>query len=168
MAVKVEDAQRMAAAAKKSRSRPAPKGATRAGCSSSIFLVRVYPEVEDFSRSVHLFRLVLSQLGQHRLGKEGLTFREGGEVGGGHASDLGEGFLRQKGLVCSDENVGESEQAREFVVVQDLAGEILEEDAFLFLIDVERDPAKAFGFERLDQRPGVNERAAADVEQDSA
>ena len=111
---------------------------------------------------------MILRLCQRRLREEGLAAGEGREVGGGHAGDLGEGFLREKGLVCGDENVGESEQAREFVVMQDLAGEILEEDAFLFLIHVERDAAEAAGFERLDQRLGVNERAAADVEQDSA
>jgi hypothetical protein len=82
-------------------------------------------------------------LSQRHLREEALATGEGGEVGGGHAGDLGEGFLREKGLVCGDEDVGESEQAREFVVLQDLAGEILEEEAFLFLIHVERNAAEA-------------------------
>ena len=40
-----------------------------------------------------------------------------------------------------DEHVGEGEQARQLVVLQNLAGEILEEDAFFFLVDVEPDTA---------------------------
>jgi hypothetical protein len=68
------------------------------------------------------------RLRQRRPREEGLTGGQGGDVDSGHAGDLGEGFLCEKGLMCSDENVGESEQAREFVVVQDLAREILEED----------------------------------------
>src|SRR6185437_2978432 len=107
-------------------------------------------------------------LSQRRLREEALATGEGGEVGGGHAGDLGEGFLREKGLVCGDEDVGESEQAREFVVLQDLAGEIFEEDAFLFFIHVERNAAEAAGFERRDQGLGVDERTAADVEQNRA
>src|SRR4030095_15306059 len=79
----------------------------------------------------------LPALCQRRFREERLAFGKGNDVGGGHAGDFGESFLREKSLVRRDEHIWKSEQSRD-VVVQDLAGKILEEDAFLFVIHVER------------------------------
>jgi hypothetical protein len=93
--------------------------------------------------------------------RKGWPLAKAREVGGGHAGDFREGFLVEKGLVCGDEDIGESEQARECVVLQDLAGEILKQDTFLFFIHVERNAAETAGFERLDQCLGVASRTRA-------
>lgn len=45
--------------------------------------------------------------------------------------------------------IGEREQTREFVVVQNLPRQILEEDAFFLLMHVKRHAAELAGFQRL-------------------
>ena len=44
-----------------------------------------------------------------------------------------------------NENIRKGEQAGEVVVVEDLAGDVLEKDTFFFLINIERDSADASG-----------------------
>ena len=67
-----------------------------------------------------------------------------------------------------DEDVWKSEQPSEVIVLQDLAGEIFEEDAFFLFVNIERDAAEMAALQRLDKRLGVDERAAADVDDDRA
>ena len=53
--------------------------------------------------------------------------------------------LREERLVAGDQHVGEGEQALEDVVLDDLVGEVLEEQVGLLLVDVDRevaDPAR--------------------------
>jgi hypothetical protein len=56
-----------------------------------------------------------------------------------------------------DEHVWKREQTCELVVVQNLPGQVLEEDAFLFLVHVECHSAETAGFQLLDQRLGLDE-----------
>ena len=74
----------------------------------------------------------------------------------------------RKALMGGDQHVGECEQARQFIIVQDLAGEILKENALFFFVHVESHAPESTGFQRLDQRLCVDERPAADVDQDRA
>ena len=62
------------------------------------------------------------------------------------AGDIVQGLARQERLVCRDEHVGERQQSRQYVVLNDLAGEVLEEDAFLLLVNIQRHPAQAAAF----------------------
>ena len=107
-------------------------------------------------------------LGEGGAGEEGGVGGGGLGVGDGDAGDFGEGFLGEEGLMGGDEDVGEGEEAGEFVVVEDLAGEVLEEDAFFFLINVEGDAADLAAFEGVDEGGGVDEGASADVDEDDA
>src|SRR3954467_6219028 len=67
-----------------------------------------------------------------------------------------------------DEYIGEREQTGELVVLKDPAGEVLEEDTFLFLIHIEGDATDASGLESLDERLGLDQCAPAYVDEDSA
>jgi hypothetical protein len=72
----------------------------------------------------------------------------------------------RKAWVRSNENVGESEQVREFVVEQNLAGEILEENPFLFLMaPVRKTRAHALGH-GLDRRRFSGCNASLEVDKD--
>ena len=64
----------------------------------------------------------------------------------------------RKALMGGDQHVGECEQARQFIIVQDLAGEILKENALFFFVHVESHAPESTGFQRLDQRLCVDER----------
>src|SRR5206468_2354701 len=79
-----------------------------------------------------------------------------------------ERFSREESLVRSDEHVRESKQAGQVVVMQDLAGEILKENALLFFVHVEPYAAEPTALQCFDQRLCVDERAAADVDQNRA
>ena len=65
-----------------------------------------------------------------------------------------------------DEDVWKTEQPSEVIVLQHLTGEIFEEDAFLLFVNIERDAAEMAALQRLDKRLRVDERAAADVDDD--
>src|SRR4051812_11343725 len=64
------------------------------------------------------------------------------KVGHRHARYFRESLLREKRLMRCDEDIGKGEQAREFVIVQNLARPIPEEHPFLLLIDIERNAAE--------------------------
>src|SRR4051812_28259140 len=68
-------------------------------------------------------------LDERRLGKEGLSTRQRDQVRYRHPRDLGQSLVREKGLMCGDQYIRKGEQARELVVLQDPAGEVLEENA---------------------------------------
>ena len=91
-----------------------------------------------------------------------------GDVGGGDACDFGEGFVGEEGLMGGDEDVREVEEEGEFVVDEELTGEVLEEDAFFFFIDVEGDACDATGFECGDEGGGFDEFAAAGIDDEDA
>src|SRR5262245_46280032 len=65
--------------------------------------------------------------GRQNLVGRGFAAFEGGEVSDGGVRDLLEGGCGEEGLVGRDEDVGESGEAHEDVVLNDLAGKILEE-----------------------------------------
>ena len=67
-----------------------------------------------------------------------------------------------------DEDVREVEEEGEFVVDEELAGEVLEENAFFFFVDVEGDAADAAGFECGDEGGGFDEFAAAGIDDEGA
>src|SRR5690606_8577425 len=85
---------------------------------------------------------------EDRAVEEGRGADAAEEILRGDACDLGEGLLGEKCLVRGHESIREGKQARQFVVGQHLTREVLEEDAFLLLVDVERDAAEAAGVER--------------------
>ena len=93
---------------------------------------------------------------------------EVGDVGGGDAGDFGEGFVGEEGLMGGDEDVREVEEEGEFVVDEELAGEVLEENAFFFFVDVEGDACDAAGFECGDEGGGFDEFAAAGIDDEDA
>lgn len=64
-----------------------------------------------------------------------------------------------------DDDVGKGHQAGEHVVLNDLVGKIAEEEIGFFLVDIEAQRADAFVFEGLDDRAGVDDRAAVGVDQ---
>ena len=61
--------------------------------------------------------------------------------------------------------LGKRQQSRQDVVLNDLAGEVLEEDTLLLLIDVQRHPAQVATLQGPDQGQGVDELPAADVDE---
>src|SRR5690606_13383830 len=62
----------------------------------------------------------------------------------------------------------EGQQAGEQVVLNDLVGEVLEEQLLLFLVHVEAQVAYLAALQRLDGRLRVDERAPAGVDQHNA
>ena len=58
--------------------------------------------------------------------------------------------------MAGDEHVGEGEQAGEHVVLDDLVGQVLEEEIRLLLVDVEGEAADLAGFEAGDDRLGID------------
>lgn len=58
------------------------------------------------------------------FGEKGRAGFELKDVRRRHAGDFAERFMGEEGLVRGDQDVGEIEQQREFVVVQHLAGEV--------------------------------------------
>lgn len=86
----------------------------------------------------------------------------------GDACDFLEGFLGEEGLVCGDEDVGEVDEADEFIVENDGIGEVLKEDALFFFVDIECDAGYLLGFEGLDEGLGVDEFAAAGIDDKDA
>ncbi|MNO97301.1 hypothetical protein D3C76_890040 [compost metagenome] len=67
-----------------------------------------------------------------------------------------------------DDHVGEGQQAGEHVVLQRQVGTVGEEDVGFFFIDVQAEVAELAALQRLDQRRGVDQRAAAAVDQHRA
>ncbi|MND98299.1 hypothetical protein D3C80_906440 [compost metagenome] len=64
-----------------------------------------------------------------------------------------------------DDHVGEGQQAGQHVVLQRLVGAVLEEQVGLLLVDIQPQVAELAAFQRLDQRRGVDQGAAAGVDQ---
>ena len=62
-----------------------------------------------------------------------------------------------------DEHIGKGEQEVKFVVLQKMIGVVFKENTFLFLIDIQCDAAEVTCFERIKERGGINEFAAAGV-----
>src|SRR5262249_50708303 len=93
---------------------------------------------------------------------------ERGEICHRHSRDFRQCFLSKKSLVRGDEHIGKGKEARQFVILQDLSGQIFKENALLFFVHVESHTAESTGFQRRDQRFSVDKRAAADVDQDRA
>ena len=65
----------------------------------------------------------------------------------------GQRLVREERLVAGDQDVGEGEQALEDVVLDDLVGEVLEEQVGLLLVDVDGEVADPAGLQPLDRRP---------------
>src|SRR6478736_1486505 len=83
--------------------------------------------------------LVLYPSRQSGAFERGPAFAERSDVRARDPGDFVEGFPRQEGLVGRDQHVREREQPREFVVVKNLPGEVLEKNPLLLLIDIESD-----------------------------
>lgn len=83
----------------------------------------------------------------------------------GGLSDSCQRFFGEEGLVARHQDIGKCQQALEDVVVDDLTGKIVEEDARLLLIDIERNTAQPARLERLDQRGTVDRRTATGIDQ---
>lgn len=82
----------------------------------------------------------------------------------GGLSDSCQRFFGEEGLVARHQDIGKCQQALEDVVVDDLTGKIVEEDARLLLIDIERNTAQPARLERLDQRGTVDRRTATGID----
>lgn len=82
----------------------------------------------------------------------------------GDAGDFAKGFVREESLVRGDEDVWEGKEHGKFIVEEDLARKIFEEDAFFFLINIERDTPELATLESVQQRSGIDEFAAAGVD----
>lgn len=75
-------------------------------------------------------------LSDNRAIERRLVFCEAENIFDRDVRNVGEGFGGEEGLVSSDEDVWEGEEASEDVVLKSFLGEVAEEDVFLFLIDV--------------------------------
>jgi len=71
----------------------------------------------------------------------------------------------QKAHMRRHQNVAEGQQPGQGVVGQDVVGQVAVEDASLALVDVKADAADPAFLERRDQRIGVDQAAAAGVDQ---
>ena len=78
--------------------------------------------------------------------------------------DVPDRLAREKRLVRSDENIRECQQSREYVVDDRPVRAILEEVVALLLVDVEAGSADLAVLERFDERSGVDQLAAARVD----
>ena len=62
-------------------------------------------------------------------------------------------------------HIWKGEQTGQFVIVQDLSREIFKENAFLFLLDIQRNAAHVSALQGLDEGPGMNKAHPADVDE---
>ncbi len=76
--------------------------------------------------------------------------------------------MREESLVGRDEHIGQRDESRQHVILQHLAGEIVEEDACFLLVNVEGRAADVTGFQRVEQGLRFNQRAAAGVDDEDA
>ena len=53
-------------------------------------------------------------------------------------------------------HIWKGEQTGQFVIVQDLSREIFKENAFLFLVDIQRNATDVSALQGLDEGPGMN------------
>src|SRR5437870_4280560 len=100
--------------------------------------------------------------------KKRLAGSECNEVCHSYTRDFRERLSCQESLMRRDQHVRKGKQAGQFVVMQDLSGQIFEENALLFFVHIESHAAEPTGFQCRDQRFSVDERAAADIDQDRA
>ena len=79
--------------------------------------------------------------------------------------DVAQRLTGEEGLVAGDQDVGEGQQALEHVVLDDLRGEILEEQVGLLLVDVDGEIADLAALQALDHGAGVDQAASAGIDQ---
>jgi len=104
----------------------------------------------------------------HAVGRVDAAEFEVGGVVDRRLCDGGAGLACEEALMGGDEDVGERHQAGEDVVLDDLIGQVLEEQVALFFVDIKPDGADVAGFERRDQGAGVDHRSAAGVDEHCA
>ena len=82
--------------------------------------------------------------------------------------DLLHRFVCEERLVSGDDHVGERQQPGERVVLQDVRGQVFEEELVLLLVHVQAERAEPAGLERIDDGRGVDQPTAAGVDQHGA
>ena len=65
----------------------------------------------------------------------------------------------------SDEHVRERQQSGEDIVMEHLGREIFEEEIAFLLVDVQTEIANRAGLQRINDRSGIDNRAAASVDE---
>lgn len=93
---------------------------------------------------------------------------EVGKVPDGDVSDLAQRLLGEEGLVPADEDVVESGETHQVVVLDDGAGVVVVEEGALVLVHVERQAAEVLSLQCGDDGLGVDEAAARRVHQHRA
>jgi hypothetical protein len=83
-------------------------------------------------------------------------------------ADRAERLGGEKGLVGRDQHIGEGKKACEDVILDQLLGEILEEQSFLFLVHVQAKISDLARFQAGDHRLRVHDGAPARVDQHHA
>ncbi len=106
--------------------------------------------------------------GSQQFVSAALASFERGNVVEGRLTDRPEGLTREEGLMRGDHNVGERQQSAEYVVPDDMWGQILEEQLFFFFVDVNAQVADLPALEPLDECRRVDERAATRVDDHDA
>src|SRR6266540_4327833 len=78
------------------------------------------------------------------------------------------GLTREECLMPRHDHVRERDEALDHIVRDHCVRQILEEEACLFFVNVDRHAAELAGFERFNRRLGVDQAAAARVDQECA
>lgn len=93
---------------------------------------------------------------------------EVGEIPDSDLCDLPQGFLGEECLVSAHEDVVESGEPHQLVVLDDGAGVVVVEEGALVLVHVEGEPAELLVLQRRDDGLGVDEPAARGVDEHGA
>jgi hypothetical protein len=93
---------------------------------------------------------------------------EAGQIGNRRRGDIFHRLAREEGLMAGDDDLGEGQQPRQHVVLDDLVRKVLEEDVGFFLIDIQAHRPDLAALERMDQRKRIDEAAAAGIDQHHA
>lgn len=87
------------------------------------------------------------------------------EILKGGGGDIAHGLAGKEGLVAAENDIGESGQAHELIIVDDGIGKIFEEDAFLFLVNINTEGAELAGFEGMNDGIRLDEFTAAGIDE---
>ena len=97
-----------------------------------------------------------------------MTLREGEQVRNCNPGDLGESLTGKESLVSGNQDIWEGKETSQFIVMQDLTGQVLKKDTLFLFVDVEPHPAELTALQGIDQCPCIDERSAADINDNGA
>ena len=109
-----------------------------------------------------LLALIADLVGAEAVPEEFFNIGEGG------IGDVREGFRREERLMGGDDHVGHGDEAREDVVIDDMARVVVEEDIRFFLVDIQAGGADLTLLDAFDKCFRVDECASGGVDEDHA